>query len=80
MTVTTILGRRIDLPTSIFLHSLALTFYGLSLVFYPTSKPSRANDRFAMIGVVLTCFGLAYLGTAYVPQEQNAFLYRCWEA
>ncbi|KAF8331499.1 uncharacterized protein EI90DRAFT_3016459 [Cantharellus anzutake] len=75
MTVAIILGRRIDLPTSVFLHGLALAFYGLYLTFYPTSTPSRANDRSAMMGIAVTCLGLGYLGTAYMPQEQNAFLY-----
>ena len=76
MTAVSILGRPIDLPTPIFLHGVCLVLYGLYMCFYPLRpERSRANERASMIGVVMTAFGLGYLGTAYMPQEENAFLY-----
>ena len=76
MTVISILGRKIDLPTSIFLHGLGLALYGLYMAFYPLGpERSRSKERASMIGFTMTALGLGYLGTAYMPQEQNAFLY-----
>jgi len=76
MTVISILGRRIDLPTPILFHGLGLTLYGLYMAFYPLgTERSRSKERASMIGFVMVALGIGYLGTAYMPQEQNAFLY-----
>jgi len=76
MTAVSILGRPINLPTSIFLHAVGLALYGLYMFFYPLRpERSRANERASMIGLVMIALGLGYLGTAYMPREENAFLY-----
>src|SRR5260221_12632356 len=54
MTVISILGRKIDLPTSIFLHGLGLALYGLYMAFYPLgSEHSHSKEHASMIGFTM---------------------------
>lgn len=68
------LGLPIHLPWFITLHASGLCFVGLSLIFKHANHPKPPPNK-SVLGVATLGLGLAYLFTAYMPMQQNAFLY-----
>jgi hypothetical protein len=65
----------VNLPVPILLHALGCCFLGIKLTFTSPTPPIPAIQDRAILGVVTTAIGLAYLSTSYMPLEKNAFLY-----
>ena len=78
----TSLLRPVDLPWPILLHALGVSFVGLSLIVYsprPSStkqtKATKPAQDSTMLGIATLGIAFGYLLTAFVPQEQNTYLY-----
>ena len=79
----------INLPWFITLHAFGLLAVGLNLVLRSPQQPQqpqrqqqrpqeqheRRQPPSPLLGIATVALSLAYLGTAYMPMEQNAFLY-----
>jgi hypothetical protein len=63
----------VNLPLPVLVHALGLFFGGIKYTFTPPS-PTAQHDN-TVVGITTTAIGLCYLSTAYVPIEQNIFLY-----
>jgi hypothetical protein len=66
----------INLPWPIAAHAGLLLVTGLLTAY--RQKPGTSPHLYAttsLLGVTTAILGLAYLGTAYMPVEQNQFLY-----
>lgn len=68
--------RPVDLPWPILFHALGVFSIGLGLIIKPPSKKSAIPDPDSTIqGIATLGIAFGYLLTAYVPQEQNTYLY-----
>jgi hypothetical protein len=74
---------QINLPWFLQAHAYFFTAFGLYTVFKPfpsrpstkTTSPRAAPNLAPQLGVASIAIGLAYLCTAYVPVEENTWLY-----
>ncbi len=74
----------INLPIPVVFHAVGLVLYGGHMVIHSPKRKELDNGRGGtasavvddgLKGLLLLGIGAAYLTTAYLPREQNAWLY-----
>ena len=67
----------INLPWFMLLHSTILIAIGISNLVKPIRPPpnNRQDEYRTTVGSTFLTFGLTYLGTSYMPIEQNQLLH-----